>query len=141
MSEELMLSPSERSALRANWSSATMVEVLKHWAEKNGDKEVFCFHQSAPSLAVGSHGNNTQTRTYAELDKTASLIARGLQRMRLSKQARTFQQEQQNIDLGGDIGHTLKDPVSSTQNTGQSSILGPGRKIGRQGSGRPPFPV
>ena len=85
-----MLSPSERSALRANWSSATMVEVLKHWAEKNGDKEVFCFHQSAPSLAVGSHGNNTQTRTYAELDKTANLIARGLQKMWLSKQDRVL---------------------------------------------------
>lgn len=83
-----MLSLSERSALRASWSSATMVEVLKHWAGKNGDKEVFCFHESAPSLETGSHGNDTQTRTYAELDKTASLIARGLQRMRLSKQAR-----------------------------------------------------
>ena len=83
-----MLSLAERSARRANWSTATMIEVLKHWAGKNGDKEVFCFHESAPSLETGPHGNDTQTRTYAELDKTASLIAGGLQRMRLSKQDR-----------------------------------------------------
>ena len=90
MAEEFILSLSERSALRAKWSSATMVEVLKHWTGKNGDKEVFCFHRSAPSLATGSQGKDTQTRTYAELDKNASRIAGGLLKMRLSRQDRVL---------------------------------------------------
>ena len=90
MSDKSVLSRSERAEMRHKWRSSDIAAVLKHWARVSGNKEVFCFHTSPPSLEKGLVEQDLQRRTYEELDGNARNIAGWLQAQQPVEQSRVL---------------------------------------------------
>ncbi len=88
MPDKSALSYSERAELRQKWRSSDMATVLKHWVKISGNKEVFGFHTSPPSLEVDLVEQHLQRRTYDELDSNACKIAGWLQAQQPAGQSR-----------------------------------------------------